>query len=149
MKSAIIKSIIWIALCISMFSFKGVGGEGYTIHVNNKLVVEHYVTSKSSTTPSFSLDHASVNAKLLVSYNECGQVGKKRSLTLKDDKGIILKKWDFTNAAQDHAEMRFNAKDVFAFKQKSSTLKLFYDSDKVTGRLLATIILGEEIKAKR
>lgn len=150
MKSASIKAWIGMTLCASLFSFSRIGGEGFTIHLNNKLLLEHHFTSKS-VTPSFSLDKNSANGELSIYYNECGQIGKQRSLTLKDDKGLVLKNWRFVNAEKEHTPMAIQVKDILALTQKTSTtLKLYYNSQRVSdGRLLANIIQSDDVKASR
>ena len=150
MKKNILKLISGFVLCTFLFSFSPVGGEGFTIHLNNKLLVEHYFTSKS-VTPVLTLDRSSTNGELAIYYNECGQIGKHRSLTINDEKGLVLKEWDFTDAAKEHTPMHAKVKDIVALKSKSSgALKLFYSSQRVSdGRLLATITVADEVKARK
>ena len=150
MKKNIFKLIAGLVLCSFLFSFSPVGGEGFTVHLNNKLLVEHYFTAKS-VTPVLTLDRASVNGELAIYYNECGQIGKHRSLTIKDEKGLVLKEWSYTDATKEHTPMYAKVKDILALKHKSSgALKLFYFSQRVSdGRLLATITIADEVKAKK
>lgn len=149
MKRLILKSLAWIAVCASMFSFTTIGGESYTIHLNDKLLVEHHVASKSAV-PSFALDQASLNDQVSVYYNECGKIGQQRKLTLQNEKGTVLAKWEFANATKEHTPMNFKAKEILALKKTNSKVKLFYSSREVSKeRLLATIVLAEDVKASR
>jgi len=149
MKQIIIKRLVWIALCATLFSFSKIGGESYTIHLNDKLILQHYVASKT-TAPSFSLDRAAPTDQLSIYYNECGQIGKERSLTIKDEKDNVLKEWRFANATSEHTPMTCMAKDILALKQKDSNkLKLVYSTRELSkGRMLATIVLTGELKAR-
>lgn len=150
MKSTSIKVLIGLTLCASLFSFSRIGGDRYTIHLNAKQIVEHFVLSKEAI-PSFSLDQANANSQLSVYYSECGKIGTARKLSVKDDKGIVLASWQFENTVQEHTPMSFKAKEVLALRQKGNTsVKLFYSSREVSkDRLLATIILTDELKAKK
>lgn len=150
MKKNIIKLLSGLALCTILFSFSSVGGEGFTIHLNNKLLVEHYFTSKADT-PVLTLDRTSTNSELMIYYNECGQIGKHRNLTIQDDKGMVLKEWSYADANKEHTPMHAKVKDIIALKQKTaSTLNLYYSSEKVSkARLLATIKVTDEPRAGR
>ena len=147
MKKNILKLIAGVTLCSFLFAFSSVGGEGFTIHLNNKLLVEHYFTSKS-VTPVLTLDRAAIHGEFAVYYNECGQIGKARGLTIKDEKDNVLKKWSFKNATDEHNPMTIPVKEIINLKQKGISLKLVYNSEKVSdGRLLATIKLADEPRA--
>lgn len=149
MKLNIIKHALRIALCAILFSFSTVGGESYTIHLNDKLLVQYHVPSKAAM-PSISLTTVASNDRLSIYYNECGQIGKERRLTIKDDKDNVLKEWRFTNVTGEHTPMTCKANDILALKQKDSNkLKLVYTSREVSkGRLLATIVLTDDLKAR-
>lgn len=144
-----VRNFTWVALCASLFSFAFVGGESYTIHLNDKIVAQYYVTSKAAI-PGFTLDRASQNDQLSVYYNECGKIGKERSLIIKDEKNNVLKEWSFANVTSEHTPMTCKAKDIIALKMKNSNkLMLFYASREVSnGRLLATITLTDDVKAR-
>jgi hypothetical protein len=149
MKQSIIYRLMWIALCAILFSFSTVGGESFTIHLNDKLIIQHYVTSNSSA-PSITINQGNVNDKLSVYYNECGRIGKERKLTVLNAEDNVLKAWSFTDAASEHSSMTCSIKDILSLKGKSGNkLKLLYSSREVSkGRLLATIVLSDNLKAK-
>lgn len=149
MKQIIMKRLIWIALCGILFSFSKIGGDSYTIHVNEKQILERYVHSNSAT-PSFSLGQSNTNDQISVYYNECGRIGKERKLSIRDEKDVILKEWQFANVTGEHTPMTCKAKDIIALRKNGSKLRLFYAS-KVTsnGMLLATIEVNDNLKASR
>ncbi len=91
-----LKVLSGIALVAMLASFAPIGGDGFTMHVNNKLVIEHYFTSKAAT-PRVSLATTSINDVVTIFYNECGKVGTNRKLSLKDEAGHLLKEWKFAD----------------------------------------------------
>ncbi len=137
----VLAGIVMIAV---LASFAPIGGEGFTMHVNNKLVIEHYFTSKA-VTPRVSLDVATGNDALSISYNECGKIGTNRKLTLKDEAGHLLKEWKFTDS-EDLNSMGISGKEIMAFKKTDrKTFILTYSSKVVSaGRLLAVLTLENE-----
>lgn len=138
-----ISRFIWIALMVALSSFTvRLGGESYTIHLNNKLVAEHYLTSKA-VTPSVALNQAGGNDELSIYYNECGKIGKERKLIVKGDNDKVLKIWSFANVSNEHTPMVCNVKDIMTLKQKGETsVRLYYTSKEVASeRFLATLIL--------
>jgi hypothetical protein len=150
MKHVLFKSFVWLTLSSALFSFSKIGGDRYTIHLNGKQLIEHFVHSKEAT-PSFSLDQTASKDQLSVYYSECGKIGTARKLSVKDNQGMVLASWQFENALQEHTPMSFKAKEILALKQKGNNrVKLFYSSREVsTGQLLATIVLADELKAKK
>jgi hypothetical protein len=143
--------LLFTFVCATLLSFSlKFGGDSYTIHLNNKQLVQHYVHSKSST-PSISLNPRSGTDQVSVYYSECGKIGSQRKLTLKDNQDNILKEWGYANAKEEHTPMTFTTKEVTAAnKNKVNTLKLYYTSNEVSnGRLLATISLGDAAASTR
>jgi hypothetical protein len=150
MKRSIMKGLVWIAFCTTLLSFSKIGGHSYTIHLNEKQLVQNYVHSKE-VTPNISLAHATANDQLFVSYNECGQVGKERRLSIRDEKDNVLKEWQFANSPDERSPMICKAKEILAVKKNSnSKLRLFYASREVSkGQLLATIDVADSLKARK
>lgn len=146
-----ISRLSWITLVVVLSSFTvRLGGESYTIHLNNKLVAEHYLTSKA-VTPSITLYQSGSNDELSIYYNECGRIGTERKLTIKDDNNQVLKTWDFANASGEHTPMICKVKDILELKQKGdNSVRLFYTSKEVTSeRLIATLVLTNADTAKK
>lgn len=141
----------WITLVVILSSFTTrIGGESYTIHLNNKLVAEHYLTSKA-VTPSVALNQAESNDELSIYYNECGRIGTARKLIIKNEKDQVLKTWSFANASDEHAPMVCKVKDILALKQTGTTSpRLYYTSKEVASeRFLATLVLANVGTAKK
>jgi hypothetical protein len=138
---------VGIALIAVLASFSPFGGEGFTLHVNNKLLAENYFTSKS-TTPRVSLGALADNDQISIAYNECGKIGSDRMLTLKDESGKALKEWKFSDSPKVAAPMNIMAKEILSFKKTDQkTFTLIYTSKAVPNRLLATLSLGSEAQA--
>ena len=150
MKKTIIKLLGFAIVSAALFSFSRIGGDSYTIHLNEKQLVQYYVHSKTAT-PSISLAQAGANDQLFVYYNECGQIGTARKLSIRDEKDNVLKEWEFANATGEHTPMAFKAKEIAALKKNGgSKFKLFYASKRVSGgQLLATIDATDNLKAQR
>ncbi len=150
MKQTIMKGLVWIVFCTTLFSFSKIGGDSYTIHLNEKKLVENYVHSKAAT-PSVSLAQANSSDQLFVYYNECGKIGKERKLSIRDDKDNLLREWQFTNASGEHTPMICKAKEILALKKNgNSKLRLFYSSREVSKeQLLATIEVTDNLKARK
>src|SRR5687767_13701609 len=80
-------------VCLQAFTAKA-GGESFEIYLNNKLILRQAV-SQPFTLQSLSLDNANKDYQLLIYYHHCGDVGKGRSIAIRDDKGTIIKEWKF------------------------------------------------------
>ncbi|MEO6232303.1 MAG: hypothetical protein ABIP10_19390 [Ferruginibacter sp.] len=149
MKRMIIKTMTLVAISATLFSFTNLGGEGFEISLNNKVVVQHY--GKPDNAPkSFRLNSYSANDQLSVKYHHCGKVGKNRVLTIKDKQNKILKEWRFADVTVPVAPMSCNVKDILSLgKTNESELKLYYTSSELPdGRMLAIIIVENNIVAK-
>ena len=87
----------------------------------------------------------SENDKLDIYYSHCGQVGKNRYITIKNEKDQPIKAWKFADAIDKNGAMSFILKDILSLrKNKTDKLNLFYSSSELpAGRTLATIA-GEE-----
>jgi hypothetical protein len=132
-------------LCATLFSFSAKrGGDSFEIVLNGKRVLQQFVyVSKGVQT--IQLTPTSDNDKLDIYYNHCGQVGKNRYITIKDDKDQPLKVWKIADAVDKNGAMSFKLKDILSLrKNKTDKLNLFYSSRELpSGRTLATIA-GEE-----
>lgn len=136
-----------IALIALLASFAPFGGEGFTMHVNNKLLVENYFTSKSST-PRVSLGALTDKDQISIAYNECGKIGTNRSLTLKNEAGKVLKEWKFADSPTVAAPMSIQANEILKFKKENhKILTLTYSSKVVPNRLLVNLSPDNETQA--
>ena len=141
MKSIISKTMAFVAICATLFSFSPKpGGEGFEISLNNKVVLQQF-GSQMDAVKSLALNQSTYNDQLTIKYHHCGKVGKNRVVTVKDGQNKILKEWHFADAATPVAAMAVNVKDILSLKKgNSNTLKLYYSSSELPGgRELATI----------
>src|SRR5262245_36094459 len=90
---------VLLALSITLFSFtKNKGGEGFEIYLNSKLVVQQF-GNKLNDVQTINLDQKLSAGNLAVKYHHCGQWGKNRSISIRDDKNKVLKEWKYANVS--------------------------------------------------
>ncbi len=141
----------WAALSLMLFSFYPIGGEGYTIRMGNRLLIEQHVTAKS-TVPSLSLQQSDAAEELSIYYSHCGQIGTSRSLSIRDTKSKVLKEWKYMDAANQHTPMVCKVKDILALqRERGSVVELVYSSKELPdGKVLASVtVAGERVVAGR
>ena len=140
-RTAMVAALLFSA-SLMLFSFSSrKGGEGFEIYLNNKLVLQQF-NKDMNTVKTIQVEQGLVNAELTVKYFHCGQVGKNRSITLKDAQNNILKEWHYTDGSKSDVSMSCKMKEVANFKltKSSSILHLYYASAELpNGRLLANI----------
>jgi hypothetical protein len=145
------KGFAILFLCTILFSFANVdlGGEHYAIYLNDKLLVEKHVTSKATPLPTITLKGANPGDRLSVYYNECGKIGTNRRLSLKDEKGNLLKEFRFNDATGEHTPLSCLTEDIQKlWANGNPTVTLFYSSKLVSPEIaLATLTFGSERKA--
>jgi len=134
-----------VALSLTLFSFKpDWGGDSFTIYLNNKQVLQQFLHI-DKTVKSLNLQSADYNDELRINFSHCGEVGKSRVLTIKDQKGNILKQLRFEDG---NASMTFKVKDIINADKNSNTLQLFYSSVEMPkGQVLAAIVLDRNSKS--
>ena len=143
-KLIVAKSLL-ILVCATLFSFSSKkGGDSFEIVLNGKRVLQQFVYA-SKGVQTIQLTQTSDNDKLDIYYNHCGQVGKNRYITIKNEKDQPIKVWKFADAVDKNGAMSFKLKDILSLrKNKTDKLNLFYSSSELpAGRTLATIA-GEE-----
>jgi len=139
-----VKSLL-VLLCATLFSFSvKKGGDSFEIVLNGKRVLQQFVYA-SKGIQTIQLTPMSDNDKLDIYYNHCGQVGKNRYITIKNEKDQPLKVWKFADAIDKDGAMSFKLKDILSLRQnKTDKLNVFYNSAELpAGRTLA-VIAGEE-----
>jgi hypothetical protein len=143
MKAMVIMVAVTITATLSSFSAKK-GGEGFEIFLNKKLVLQQF-GSKMNEVKSIELNNSFSDDKLVVKYHHCGQVGKNRSITIKDAQNKILKEWKYADVSTaglslSDAAMACKVKDILGLH--SGKLNLYYSSAQLpNGRLLASLIV--------
>ena len=145
------KSIFLFALSTVLFSFTSSwGGDSYQIYINKKLVMKEYVHN-SAGAKSLAMDKASYDDEIEVYYSHCGQVGKNRSISIKDENNRLVKQLQFTDFNGKNSGMSFKVSDFINWDKRNGVdqLNIYYASKELSnGKLLATIMLGSEAKAK-
>lgn len=143
---------VLLVLCASLFSFTtrvsevvssriNFGGEGFEIYINDKLVLQQFGKEMNSV-KSLQLDQSQSSGQLAIKYYHCGQAGKNRMISIKDEQDKILKEWHFTDAGKGDGKMCCSVKDIFALPKLKAGMKLnlYYASAELpNGRLLAII----------
>jgi hypothetical protein len=121
--------LLLIAAVFSLFGFDRPGADSVQISIENEMIQEMYVNSKSKA-PTFQLDPARNYKELSVRYNECGRTVDGRRLTLSDKEGKELKTWKFNGATGGFKDaMTCPVKEIIAFaKAANNEMKLSYAS---------------------
>src|SRR5262245_44322990 len=147
-KSLIAKTSLLLLGAFTLLSFTPPrGGEGFEIYLNGKLVVQKF-GNQLNDVKSLQLDPGSANDELTIKYFHCGQIGKNRSLTIRDGQNKILKEWHFTDGKTD---MTCKVKDIIGTKKANGTvtLNLFYSSNELPkGRQIASLVVATQNVAR-
>ena len=132
---------VMLFIVLSAFVVKR-GGDSYTISINGKQVIQYYVLSKEAL-PSLAISPNSED-KLSVYFNECGKIGKSRSLSVRDDHGNVLKEWKYANALDEHTPMTISSGEIIV----KGNVGLYYTSATVVNpRKLVTLVTGNTTSA--
>ncbi|MGB8195015.1 MAG: hypothetical protein WCF67_23970 [Chitinophagaceae bacterium] len=137
-----VKGLLLAGLFAVLSSFSvNWGGDSYQVFVNNKLVLEQHVAMKGAV-KSIQLDAQSTNDQVSVYYSHCGQVGKSRNITIRDDKNKVLKELSFADGTGK--AMNFKTKDVLGVQKNADKLNLYYASKEIPeGKLLVSIVISK------
>ena len=141
----VIRSLFLVA-STALFSFSSPkGGDSFEIYLNGKLLVQQAL-HVDKTVKNLELAYSSPNDKLDIYYSHCGQTGKSRYITIRDEKDHALKVWQFPDTEDKRAAMTIMLKDIPGLQKNSlSKINLFYSSKELpSGRLLASISTGSE-----
>ncbi len=149
MKKIITKTLALVAICTALFSFAPKpGGEGFEIYLNNKLLLQRFGNEMNNSS-SLQLASATANDQLVIKYHHCGQVGKNRVVTIKDEQNNVLKVFRYTDAAKPVLAISVPVKDLLSLKKGNTVLKLFYSSTELpNGRMLTSINTSTAVTAK-
>jgi hypothetical protein len=150
-KSSVATAALLLLASFTFFSFTAnKGGEGFEIYLNSKLVLQQF-GSQLDNVKSIQLDQKSLNDELTIKYHHCGQVGKNRSITIKDGKNKILKEFHFADVSKASAAMTCKVKDIVGLTKASGSIKLnlYYSSSELPkGRQLASLVVTPANMAK-
>jgi len=140
MKSLLSKAHITIfamvALCITAFSFTSkMGLDSFEIYLNTKLILKQSVNQPLSLRV-LQLDKASANDELRIIYKHCTHPGggTGRNITVKDEKGTVLKKWIFANVDGGDLSMVIPVKELLQLEKNNAQhdLCLHYSSKELS-----------------
>ncbi len=141
---AIVKQYMLAALCFIAFGFTtNAGLDSYEVFLNDKLILQNYV-NKPLDLRKLQLHTASDQDELRIHYKHCTNkgVGTGRSITIKDQKGNILKKWEFADASGSRSAMVIPVKILRELENRSdgSELSLHYTAqENPKGEMLASL----------
>lgn len=133
------KPFVATAMLAGLFSLNAfAGGDVYEIYLNDKLVCKE--THKTLTgSKELNLDKLNANDRLVIKYSHCGEVGKNRSIVIRDEKNNIIKEWKFTDG-QNASVMQIPVKELLALKASNGSLKLYYSAKQMPeGKMLTAI----------
>jgi hypothetical protein len=83
------------------------------------------------------LDKTNSSDQVVIHYSHCGQIGKNRHVALRNDQGVIVKEWAFTDGKEG---MAIPAREIAALQKKYGQLTLTYSSRELPkGRALASL----------
>lgn len=138
-------SLMLLCTVLFSFSFKTAetifGGEGFEVYLNNKVILQQY-GEEMNTVKTIRFDQNASGGELGIRYYHCGQPGKNRVITIKDEQNVVLKEWKFGDAKDATAKVCCNVKDIFALPKLKERKKvnLYYSSAQLpNGRLLAIL----------
>ena len=105
-----------VNLSFGLFSFNAAkfGLDSYSIYLNDKLIVKHYVNQPLNLRV-LPLNTAKGTDLVRISYNHCtikNGAGTGRGITLQDEKGTVIKKWVFADASGADLNMEIPVKDL-------------------------------------
>src|SRR6187399_564936 len=94
--SSVIRSLVLVAFCATMFSFSAnPGGDVITISLNGKEMIKQFV-HRDATVKNLSLADANGDDILRIQYDHCGKTGTQRSIAIETNKKV-LKSWNFAD----------------------------------------------------
>ena len=140
------KTLMLLAVCATLFSFSTYrGAHSFRVYLNDKMILEQYVGAKEGA-KTFELAKANYNDELKVYYNECGQVGKGRSIAIRDENNKTLKEWRFADVNSLTSGMSCKVGEILDLqKNKSGKLQLYYTSKILPdGQLIAAIAVSNK-----
>ncbi|MET0393280.1 MAG: hypothetical protein ABW019_09070 [Chitinophagaceae bacterium] len=135
---------------VTMLSFAAApGGDKFEIYLNNKLILEQFVTQRAGAR-YLTLHQTNYDDRISVSYSHCGQAGRDRVISIRDENNKVLKQWKFADAAGSKT-MSWQASGIMDLQKDKShdRLQLWYTSRELPdGKLLATVVRGNNNYAR-
>ncbi len=138
------KLYILAALCFVAFGFTTIAGlDSYEVFLNDKLILKNHVNQPLDLR-KLQLQTASDQDELRIHYKHCTNkgVGTGRNITIKDQKGNILKKWEFADAGGTRSAMVIPVRILRELENKSdgNELSLHYTAqENPEGEMIASL----------
>ncbi|KAA5549169.1 hypothetical protein [Adhaeribacter rhizoryzae] len=144
---AFIKIFTLIIFCFIAFSFTTrFGLDSYSIYLNDKLILKQSVNQPLNLRV-LPLSTAKETDQLRITYNHCtikNGAGTSRSISLQDEKGNILKKWEFADATSSDLSMNIAVQELLKLEKAHAkqALSLVYTSRELPkGEMLSMLRL--------
>jgi hypothetical protein len=141
---AFMKLFTLITLCFIAVGFTGnLGLDSYEVYLNDKLILKHSVNQPLNLR-TLQLDKASADDHLRIIYTHCmvKGAGTDRSIAIKNEKGTVIKKWEFPNATGSNLSMTIPVKELLKIEKASTDhdLRIYYTARELPkGEMLALI----------
>lgn len=144
-------AVLVLLLTSALMSFRAArGGEGFEVFVNNQLVVQLFGKNMNGSSILY-LDPAT-DPSISIKYHHCGQPGKNRRIEVHDEKGAVLKSWQFANSSAPASVLKVKMREVPGFDKLKGTQRwtIHYSSAELPqGRQLAIVAKGSQATARR
>lgn len=141
---AFIKIFTLITLCFTAFSFTNNRGlDSYEVYLNDKLISK-YTVNQPLNLRTLQLAKANNTDQLRIIYTHCTikGPGTDRSISLKDEKGNTLKKWEFADVRGTNLSMAISVKELLQLEKANARhdLSLYYTARELPkGEMLASL----------
>lgn len=106
------------------------GGDTYEIYINNTLVQKHALHQPIANR-ILSMKNIKASDIIYIHYSHCGETGKNRSISIVDEQGKLLKKWNFTNVGSGHSAMKIAGSELLALRSSAGSMSLVYASAEI------------------
>ncbi len=142
MKALFSKVIACMAVAAILYSFSPKpGGEGFEIYLGSTLLTQQF-GNKISNTKNLQLPGNAASGELVIKYWHCGQVGKSRTITLKDANDHLLREFHYADVSATKPGMSLKVKEIINVKKGDDVVRIYYSSKELpNGRMLAAIDL--------
>src|SRR5687767_7434972 len=90
------RAIAVTAIVAALFSFSTSGGEGFEVYLDKKLLIQQF-GEQMKQVKTIRLDQIAQAEQLVVRYHHCGQVGKNRVISIRDNRNKVVKEWKYPN----------------------------------------------------
>ena len=131
-------AVLFLAISAMLFSFKPLGGEGFQVLINNKVVLERFGKDMDAI-KTLQLDQYAPDAKVTIKYYHCGKVGKNRTLTVRDENNKVIKQWKYQDS-ETAIGISCTVKDLTEIQKKHASLSVHYASTELPqGRCVASL----------